>query len=309
MDSTIPPPSSAKSQQRRFLENGSHPAEVSSLLIRPQASLLPQDEAEPPPAPAQEEEEEEGADVVDPVVPLLFRHDSEFSVGSNYAYISPNNLNVWQGAALLTADCLGTGILALPSDIHVLGYGGWAGLGFLMANLPINLFAGTILSHTATHVEERQDVANRLYRESSHVSDATLLLLGGEGGCCGDNLNYEAINTNANANTNTNTSPTFKEESSKYTSNTQQTRQHAQLHHDTATFDFIGLTQALFHDKVTTRLVMVRTSRLTRCVVGSYARIVCATGVCSPQSTILTSAAAAAAAAAAVLIHSSLFIV
>jgi hypothetical protein len=39
----------------------------------------------------------------------LIRHDSEFSVTSKYNYKSSNDLNVWQGAALLTADCLGTG--------------------------------------------------------------------------------------------------------------------------------------------------------------------------------------------------------
>lgn len=208
----IPPPS-AKSQHQRFQENEQHPAEITFLI----------------PKPLQEEQQEEEGQ------PVLFRHDSEFSVGSNYEYSSPNNLKVWQGAALLTADCLGTGILALPGDIQVLGFG--LGLGFLIANLPINLFAGTILSHTATHVEDRQAVANRIYHESS--LSGTLLGEDGEKG------NYEAINANTT---------TSKE--SMMTLNTQQ--QHTQLHHDTATFDFIGMTQALFHDKTTTRLVMVR---------------------------------------------------
>jgi hypothetical protein len=215
----IPPPS-AKSQQRRFQESEQHPVEVSLLI--PQALL---------------EDQQEGL--------VLLRHDSEFSVGSNYEYSSPNNLKVWQGAALLTADCLGTGILALPGDIQVLGYG--LGLGFLIANLPINLFAGTILSHSATHVEESQGVANQIYHES--LSDA-----------------------------NTTTS---KEQA-----------QHTQLHHDTATFDFIGMTQALFHDKVATRLVKVRVLRCcirTMCSYGFH--IVCATGVCLPQNIILISAA------------------
>jgi hypothetical protein len=224
----IPPPS-AKSQQQRFQENGQHRAEVSLLI--PQA--------------LQEEQPQEDG-------PLLFRHDSEFSVGSNYEYSSPNNLKVWQGAALLTADCLGTGILALPGDIQVLGYG--LGLGFLIANLPINLFAGTILSHTATHVEESQGVANRLYHESF---SETLL---GEGG---DTINYEAINA---------TTSTSKE--SMFTSNTQQ-GQHTQLHHDTATFDFIGMTQALFHDKVATRLVMVRFTRCFIRTLSSYDFLSC----------------------------------
>jgi hypothetical protein len=233
------PPSSAKTQQQRFQENEQHPTEVSFLIPQPL-----------------HEEQQEG--------PVLFRHDSEFSVGSNYEYSSPNNLKVWQGAALLTADCLGTGILALPGDINVLGFG--FGIGFLIANLPINLFAGTILSHAATHVEERQGVANRIYHES--LSDTLL----GEGG---DSSNFEAINANTT---------TSKE--SMFTFNTQQT-QHTQLHHDTATFDFIGMTQALFHDKAATRLVMVR---FTLCCIRTMCSyeflIVRATRACSPQSTI-----------------------
>jgi hypothetical protein len=204
------PPPSAKSQQRRFQENEEHTTEISFLIPQPL-----------------QEELQEG--------PVLLRHDSEFSVGSNYEYISPNNLKVWQGAALLTADCLGTGILALPGDIQVLGYS--LGIGFLILNLPINLFAGTILSHTATHVEESQGVENRLYHES--LSGSFL----GEGGDCS---NSEAINAN-----------TMTSKESMFTFNTQQTK-HTQLHHDTATFDFIGMTQALFHDKSATRLVMVR---------------------------------------------------
>jgi hypothetical protein len=219
------PPSSAKSQQQRFQENEKHPTEVSFLISQPL-----------------EEELIEGPSASGPV---LFRHDSEFSVGSNYEYSSPNNLSVWQGAALLTADCLGTGILALPGDIQVLGYG--LGLGFLIANLPINFFAGTILSHVATHVEDRQRVENRLYQES--VSGSLL----GEGG---DIATNESINAD-----------TMNSKESVFTFNTQQT-QHTQLHHDTATFDFIGMTQALFRNKVASRLVMVRAYTMHACGMG-----------------------------------------
>jgi hypothetical protein len=110
-------------------------------------------------------------------------------VGSNYEYNSPTNSKVWwQGAALLTADCLGTGtgILAPPGDIQVLGYIRF-GLGFYIANLTIFLFADTILSHTATHVEESQGVANQIFHES--LSDNLL-------GEHGKDSNYEAINAN-----------------------------------------------------------------------------------------------------------------
>jgi hypothetical protein len=238
----LPAPSSAKSQpQRRFQEQHGdpHPTEVSFLIPSSAQSVSLPEEGE------QQVVTTTPEGTAGPAGQQLFRHDSEFSVGSNYEYSSPNNLQVWQGAALLTADCLGTGILALPGDIQVLGYG--FGLGFLIANLPINLYAGTILSRTATHVEESQGVANRLYHESQSLSDP--LLLREEEGDGDNNMNYEAINANTT---------TSKESMCTY--HTQQT-QHTQLHHDTATFDFIGVTQALFHDKAATRLVMVRCLR------------------------------------------------
>ena len=72
---------------------------------------------------------------------------------ASYSDHSPNDLTIVSGAALIMADCLGTGILALPADIHVLGLG--VGLAFLILNLPINLYAGTILSRSATWVEDR----------------------------------------------------------------------------------------------------------------------------------------------------------
>ncbi|KAL7556517.1 hypothetical protein ACA910_000980 [Epithemia clementina (nom. ined.)] len=63
-----------------------------------------------------------------------------------------NKLGMWQGVTLLTADCLGVGILALPQDIHVLGR--VFGLVFLFLQLPINYYAGYILAWTATQVEK-----------------------------------------------------------------------------------------------------------------------------------------------------------
>ena len=62
-----------------------------------------------------------------------------------------HKLGMWQGVALLTADCLGVGILALPEDIHVLGRA--FGLLFLLLQLPINYYAGYILAWTASQVE------------------------------------------------------------------------------------------------------------------------------------------------------------
>lgn len=83
------------------------------------------------------------------------RHDSTFSVTDQYHYQSSNDLNVWNGAALLCADCLGTGLLALPHDITVV-LGSTFGLFFLVLQLPINLYAGTILSDAALYVETKQ---------------------------------------------------------------------------------------------------------------------------------------------------------
>ena len=78
--------------------------------------------------------------------------NEDASSTDSYEYVSPNDLNMLQAAALLTADCLGTGLLALPQDVKVLGK--VIGLGFLILNLPINLYAGTILAHAAQHVEQ-----------------------------------------------------------------------------------------------------------------------------------------------------------
>jgi hypothetical protein len=94
------------------------------------------------------------------------RHDSTFSVTDDYQYPSSNDLNVWNGAALLCADCLGTGLLALPHDITVVLGSAW-GLFFLILQLPINLYAGSILSDAALYVETRQANANHSNVSSS----------------------------------------------------------------------------------------------------------------------------------------------
>mmetsp|Transcript_16025 Transcript_16025/g.37137 ORF Transcript_16025/g.37137 Transcript_16025/m.37137 type:complete len:605 (-) Transcript_16025:71-1885(-) len=60
-------------------------------------------------------------------------------------------LVLWQGIALLTADCMGVGILGLPNDMKLLG---WAvGLSFLVINCPINYYAGNLLSILAMDIE------------------------------------------------------------------------------------------------------------------------------------------------------------
>ncbi len=64
-------------------------------------------------------------------------------------------LVLWQGIALLTADCMGVGILGLPNDMKLLG---WAvGLSFLVLNCPINYYAGNLLSVLALDLERADD--------------------------------------------------------------------------------------------------------------------------------------------------------
>ncbi len=64
-------------------------------------------------------------------------------------------LVLWQGIALLTADCMGVGILGLPNDMKLLG---WAvGISFLVINCPINYYAGNLLSILATDIETNGD--------------------------------------------------------------------------------------------------------------------------------------------------------
>lgn len=75
-------------------------------------------------------------------------HEDHHDHDNNY---TNNDLSMMQAVTLLTADCLGVGILALPNDVNELGW--FAGLGFLVLNLPINYYAGKILAETATHVE------------------------------------------------------------------------------------------------------------------------------------------------------------
>jgi len=60
-------------------------------------------------------------------------------------------LLLWQGIALLTADCMGVGILGLPNDMKLLGWA--AGLSFLVLNCPINYYAGNLLSILAMDIE------------------------------------------------------------------------------------------------------------------------------------------------------------
>lgn len=207
--------------------------------------------------------------------PVLLRHDSEYSVASNYNDGSSNDLSMWQGAFLLAADCMGTGVLALPGDAKTLGWG--LGIGFLIANLPINLYAGTILHASATSIETKQKYENRLYQEtlSAVASNPALSEIDYRvvnantvdsevttGSLLGDRLSdYRTFNEN--------TYGTAKSNLTGVSIVTGRTN-HTQLHHDTSSFDFIGMTRAMFNGKAATRCVMVIYYTNIFLVLGNY---------------------------------------
>lgn len=82
---------------------------------------------------------------------------------------SNNDLSMIQAATLLTADCLGVGILALPNDVKELGW--IIGLGFLIINLPINYYSGKILAQTATQVEGHDDNDDNVVVDDDSVTN------------------------------------------------------------------------------------------------------------------------------------------
>ena len=251
------------------------------------------------------------------VQPVLIRHDSEFSVGTAYSVGTDDipRLNVWQGAALLTADCLGTGLLALPADIHVLGAG--LGVGFLLANLPINLYAGTIFHMTATWIEQRQTAENRIYQQNvvggtitpwtkTRISTTMAAAKDQEQAKQqqqddDDDVDYREVNQNTfnsvlsaltyneassdellddfdvdiiNDNDDNNKVEDYRT-MNQGTLNSALSLQtagttHTKLHHDTATFDFVGITQALFRNRMATRWVLIVYYTNIFLVLGNY---------------------------------------
>lgn len=198
----------------------------------------------------------------DPTIPSMMqpgftslrRRDSNFSAATDYRYASPNDLTFWQGAALLTADCMGTGVLALPGSISVLGWG--FGLSFLVLNGPINLYAGTILSNAAAYVERKQKAENEQFKsltgiDEDHVSEQTEVFAPDRG-----ERSYDAI--------------AGDDDDGDDLLDPDQTGNHHSLHHDTATFDFIGMTAALFRNPLYARVVMVLFYTNIFLVLGDY---------------------------------------
>jgi Transmembrane amino acid transporter protein len=229
---------------------------------------------------------------------MLSRRDSLFSVKSTYVDPSDNDLSVWQAATLLLADCMGTGLLALPEDIKVLGR--WVGLGFLVMNLPINLYAGTILSDAAAHVERTQNEENAAYEQrQNEVKEMQLIheeLEEELPASSKDALRVESPKKNRGHRNKEYASVGQSDDTESDVSsciavghtndedlqiqdqgmvdrtppsapavNTQQ-----KVHHDTATFDFVGMTQAMFFSRRTTQIVLLLYYTNIFLVLGDY---------------------------------------
>lgn len=110
---------------------------------------------------------------------------------------SPSSLEtpklvLWQGVALLTADCLGVGVLALPHDVKLLGWG--LGLGFLIANFPINFFAGNLLSIISLDIEDGGGSSVPSTIQANHSTELEMTAPTSEGNI--DNGEESKTNTN-----------------------------------------------------------------------------------------------------------------
>jgi hypothetical protein len=168
------------------------------------------------------------------------------SSSSSYQDPSNNDLTLITGALLLTADCMGTGILALPGDINTLGQ--TFGIVFLILNLPINLYAGTILSQCALFVEENMlghTIAasgdyNEYYDEENEVID----------GKNNDDNNSATVvemkETDKAAKSQQKGYSSVNEADPGYNNNQSTESRDKHCHSDKATFDFVGLTSMLF---------------------------------------------------------------
>ena len=170
----------------------------------------------------------------------LYRQQEQFEdePGSSYVDPSDNDLTMWPGAALIVADCMGTGILALPNNMKVLGA---FGLIFLVINLPINYYAGDILNNAAFSVE------NRL--AGIHPSDLNTNTDGDSNGD-GDGNNNNASESQSISDRGAGWN--YDDDQPTETTNVKEPMQgqgHDHHHYgiDTPhTFDFIGITYALF---------------------------------------------------------------
>ena len=242
---------------------------------------------EPTPDDYQEPPTQDEPDLEDDhAFPVLMHRDSDFTIGSAYSDEDVHNdLSMWRGSLLITAEMMGTGLLALPFAIHTLGTV-W-GIGFLILNLPINWYAGWILHQTAAFVERQQAKENAQFSlERLHLGGLTTTTSTTNSNHTNNSNNHMAMNQNTMTSVMTNLSMEY----SVYT-------HHTQIHHDTATFDFIGITDAVFQSKALTRLVMTIYYTNIFLVLGDYILVmshavtamVGEDKLCIPQAGILAS--------------------
>lgn len=165
-------------------------------------------------------------------------NDNYLSATRNHSSRHTMSLSANQATALLLADCLGTGLLALPNDIRVLG--SLVGLGFLILNLPINYFAGYILHETAMAVEQQQNEAET-HRALLSFSSINGML---------QQYNYQTIRSHPDTKISPISNPSNKFSVGSTSISTQPSPivNQNNKNNDTATFDFIGMTTALFTD-------------------------------------------------------------
>jgi hypothetical protein len=92
------------------------------------------------------------------------QHQPKISTKNTTSSSSSSMSLTWiQASCLITAECLGTGILALPASVQALSpnlYFGWI---FLILQIPIHILAGILLCHTA----------DRMDHNCSHDDDET----------------------------------------------------------------------------------------------------------------------------------------
>jgi hypothetical protein len=146
---------------------------------------------------------------------------------------------------------MGTGILALPADVQSLGRG--VGLAFLIFNLPVNLYAGTILSWSALFVEEK--ILNDS-KSGGHEGELELTNERAKKNKRGyssvhenDYDTPEEIDVPKSINKDSENEDCTEQEWNEDESISEIKSQH-QRHTDTATFDFVGMTSILLDEPV-----------------------------------------------------------
>ena len=176
-----------------------------------------------------------------------------------------SKLVLWQGVALLTADCLGVGVLALPHDVNLLGWG--IGLGFLISNFPINYFAGNLLAVIALDIERNHDIAgssnNTLELEMASTPTGEL-----------DNDNHSQVHGRKSSKKYTRVAKEDKTiESDEQEAFHDEHEVAVDNHHEdelTKTYDLISISKAVFDNPAITKLVLIIYYTNLFLVLGDY---------------------------------------